>query len=285
MGVRVPRSNRTPWRYLALPGTSEGGTYAGFALARLEAGQSLPLPWSGLEAVVVPLRGAVTAVGGSGERVELRGREDVWETATDVAHLPPGPGRGSAPWTLHAECTAAEVAVGFPPAAAQPAAKPVRVRAEDVSVEERGEGATVRYVRHLYEGDRPAERLLVVEVVTPPGHWSSFPPHRHDEPEPLEEFYYCELRPRTRLGYLHVFDDPEADGRPRQPRDGDEAVGVRHGDLVLVRRGYHTAASPPGGTLYYLNVMAGTARAWSPTFHPAYRDLVVGWDRAPITRP
>ena len=138
-------------------------------------------------------------------------------------------------------------------------------------IERRGIGATEREVRHLYEADRPAQRLLVVEVVTPPGHWSSFPPHRHDEPEVLEEFYYCETRPASRAGYLHVFEDA---GGP------DEAVAVRDGDLCLVRRGYHTAASPPGTTLYYLNVMAGPARTWAPVFHPAYRELVVGWEGA-----
>lgn len=279
MGVRVPSTHRGPWRYLALPGTPEAGGFAGFALAHLEAGQELLLPWSGVETVVVPLRGAVSVSAG-GTAIDLTGRDDVWESPTDVAYLP----RGDAAATARAGGTPADVAFGLAPATQAAEARPRRVAAGEVGVEARGEGATLRHVRHLYEADRPAQRLLVVEVVTPPGHWSSFPPHRHDEPEPLEEFYYCEIRPRARLAYLHVFDDPAADGRPPRPGDTDEAVAVRHGDLVLVRRGYHTAACPPGGALYYLNVMAGADRAWSPTFHPAYRDMVVGWEKAPVTR-
>jgi len=268
----VPRATDAPWRYLAPPGSPEAGVWAGFALVHLQPGEEVALPGPGLETVVVPLRGGVTAGG-----IELAGRADVWAGATDVAYLPPG-----TPWRVRAGRTAADVAVGLAPAEATPATHPFRVPAAGVAIEHRGQGPTGREVRHLYEADRPAQHLLVVEVVTPPGHWSSFPPHRHDEPVALEEFYYCETEPATRRGYLHVFEDPAADGREATGPAPDEALAVRDGDLALVRRGYHTAASPPGTTLYYLNVMAGPDRAWTPVFHPAYRDLVVGWDRAPI---
>lgn len=262
-GIRAPRRPNGIWQYRLLPGTEESGAYAGHVLAHLEDGQEVAVPGPGLEAVVVPLRGGV-AVGG----LELTGRADVWDGPTDVAYLPPGE------WRLRADRGPADVAIGLAPADGSGPARPIHVPAAAIAVEQRGQGATLREVRHLYEGDRPAQRLLVVEVITPSGHWSSFPPHRHDE---LEEFYYCEVAPRTRHGYLHVFDDD-----PAVPVD--EALAARHGDLFLVRRGYHTAACPPGSTLYYLNIMAGTTRFWTPEFHPAYRDLVVGWDRAPIDR-
>lgn len=232
----------------------------------------MDLPGPGWEAVVVPLRGSLEAGG-----IALSGRADVWDGPTDVAYLPAG-----ATHRLRAGAAGAEVAVGLAPAAADAGFAPRRVAAAEVAIEMRGEGATQRQVRHLYEGDRPAQHLLVVEVITPPGHWSSFPPHRHDEPVVLEEYYYCESRPAGRHGYVHIFDDPAADGRPAEGAQ-DEALAMRNGDLALVRRGYHTAASPPGSTLYYLNVMAGPSRSWTPVFHPAYRDLVVGWERAPIS--
>ena len=221
----------------------------------------------------MPLRGGVS-VGG----LRLAGRADVWAGPPDLAYLPPGR------WRLRAEGTA-DVAVGLAPAEVRVGAEPVRVEAGAVTVEQRGREATAREVRHLYPAERPAQRLLVVEVLTPAGHWSSFPPHRHDEPEPLEEFYYCEVRPAGRRAYLHVFEDAEADGRTGGGPELDEALGVRDGDLALVRRGYHTAACPPGTELYYLNVMAGPERTWSPVFHPAYRELVVGWEQAPLAAP
>ncbi len=281
MGIRVAPADDPRWRYLALPGRGGGGDWAGFALAHLEPGAALDLPVTDLEAVVVPLRGAV-AVDGAWGALALAGRSDVWDAPGDLAYLPPA--RAGGPVTrLRAGSAAVDVAVGLAPAGGGPAG-PVHVRASAVATERRGAGVTEREVRHLYEADRPAGHLLVVEVLTPPGHWSSFPPHRHDEPRALEEFYYCEVQPTGRLAYLHVFDDPVADGRPAGGHPVDEAVAARHGDLVLVRRGYHTAACPPGSTLYYLNVMAGPDRSWSPTFHPAYRDLVVGWERAPLAR-
>lgn len=282
LGVRVPATGPAPWGYYAWPGSVAGGRWAGFGTVHLAAGARVPLPGDGLEMVVVPLRGSVGVLGGAQRVIALEGRADVWSGPTDVAYLPPAvPGGG---YVLCSGGQDADVAIGFAPGG--PAAGPaLRVPAADVVIEQRGEGSTVREVRHLYEGDRPAAHLLVVEVITPAGHWSSFPPHRHDEPEPLEEFYYCETRPRARHAYLHVFDDAEADGRVPAGSEQDEAVAVRHGDLVLVRRGYHTAACPPGTALYYLNIMAGPDRAWAPVFHPAYRDLVAGWERAPLARP
>ncbi len=272
--MRVPPADDPAWRYLALPGTPAVGRWAGFALARIDAGHELTVPGPGLEAVVVPLRGGVRVTGPDGT-IELAGRADVWDGPADVAYLSPIPG-GADAYRLSAARGAVEVAVGLAPASPALHPRALHVPAAAVALEQRGAGATAREVRHLYEADRPAARLLVVEVITPGGHWSSFPPHRHDGPQGLEEFYYCEVRPRTRHAYLHVFQE----GPGRTPFDAP--VCARHGDLVLVREGYHTAACPPGGTLYYLNVMAGPARAWTPEFHPAYRDLVVGWEGAPI---
>jgi 5-deoxy-glucuronate isomerase len=277
--VRVSRAGRGSWRYLALPG-GEGGAWAGFALVHLEPGGVAALEAAGLEAVAVPLRGGV-AVSGPWGQLALQGRSDVWSAPTDVAYLP------ATPLRLQAGAAPCDVALGLAPA--DPTADghgARRVDGVEVATERRGVGSTERVVRHLYPAEQPAGHLLVVEVLTPAGHWSSFPPHRHDEaPSALEEFYYCEVRPEARWAYLHVFDDPVADGRASHGDALDAALAVRHGDLVLVRHGYHLAACPPGSTLYYLNVMAGAGRAWTPTFHPACRDLVVGWERAPVASP
>jgi 5-deoxy-glucuronate isomerase len=115
--------------------------------------------------------------------------------------------------------------------------------------------------------DRPAESLLVTEVLTPAGNWSSYPPHKHDIDDPptetyLEETYYHRMaRPEGFAVQLVYTDDHSL----------DEAIQVRDGDVVLVPRGYHPVAAGPGYDLYYLNVMAGPRRRWLVTTDPAHR--------------
>ena len=101
-------------------------------------------------------------------------------------------------------------------------------------------------------------------MLTPPGHWSSYPPHKHDRdamPEEsfLEETYYHRVSPPQGFALQRVYTD-----------DGslDETLVVRDGDTVLVPRGYHTVSAPPGYALYYLNVMAGPVRAWAVANDP-----------------
>jgi 5-deoxy-glucuronate isomerase len=130
----------------------------------------------------------------------------------------------------------------------------------------RGEGGEERFIANILMEAEPAESLLVTEVVTPAGHWSSYPPHKHDtEDLPnealLEETYYHRLRGGSGFAFQRVYTD-----------DGslDEGIVVEDGDVVLVPRGYHPVAGDPRTDLYYLNVMAGPARAWRVTVAPGY---------------
>ena len=114
--------------------------------------------------------------------------------------------------------------------------------------------------------DEPAESLLVTEVVTPAGHWSSYPPHKHDVDDPpretyLEETYYHRVRGAGGFGFQRVYTDD---------RSLDEALAVGDGDVVLVPRGYHPVAAGARHDLYYLNVMAGPVREWCITVDPAF---------------
>ena len=100
--------------------------------------------------------------------------------------------------------------------------------------------------------------MLVVEVITPGGHWSSYPPHKHDrdalpDESYLEETYYHRLKPAQGFAFQRIYTE-----------DGslDEALTVKDGDVVLVPRGYHPVGAPHGYDLYYLNVMAGPKRIW-----------------------
>ena len=125
--------------------------------------------------------------------------------------------------------------------------------------ETRGKGSNTRHVRNiLADTDDRAESLLVVEVVTPAGNWSSYPPHKHDRdafPDEtlLEESYYHRFTPSQGYGVQRVYTDD---------RSLDETMAIHDRDVVLVPRGYHPVGAAHGYTLYYLNVMAGPRRTW-----------------------
>ena len=111
-----------------------------------------------------------------------------------------------------------------------------------------------------------AESLLVVEVVTPAGNWSSYPPHKHDRDalpaeSLLEETYYHRLNPPQGYGMQRVYTDD---------RSLDESISFADRDVVLVPRGYHPVGAPHGYDLFYLNVMAGPARIWRFHNDPAH---------------
>jgi 5-deoxy-glucuronate isomerase len=121
-------------------------------------------------------------------------------------------------------------------------------------------------VRDILPQTEPAASLLVVEVRTPPGHSSSYPPHKHDQDNlphesSLEETYYHRLDPPQGFAFQRVYTDD---------RSIDEALAVEDHDVVMVPRGYHPVIVPHGYESYYLNVMAGPTRAWHFHNDPAH---------------
>jgi 5-deoxy-glucuronate isomerase len=135
-----------------------------------------------------------------------------------------------------------------------------------MSQEVRGEGTNTRYVRNILPETEAADALLVVEVITPSGHWSSYPPHKHDrDASPtetlLEETYYHRLNPASGYAHQRVYTDD---------RSLDETLSAEDRDVVLVPKGYHPVGVPHGYTSYYLNVMAGPLREWHFYNDPAH---------------
>ncbi|SDH76488.1 5-deoxyglucuronate isomerase [Alteribacillus persepolensis] len=136
------------------------------------------------------------------------------------------------------------------------------IKADDIGAEHRGQGSNKRMVHNILPDDHPAANsLLVVEVFTESGNWSSYPPHKHDQdnlPEEsmLEETYYHEQDPGQGFVFQRVYTDD---------RSLDETMTVENGDMVIVPKGYHPVGVPEGYTSYYLNVMAGPKRIWK--FH------------------
>ncbi|HET8568229.1 MAG TPA: 5-deoxy-glucuronate isomerase [Candidatus Limnocylindria bacterium] len=230
--------------------------YVGFEVVRPGTGTRRDL--AGREACVVLLGGSVTIAVPRGPRFELAVRPDPFGGPPRGVYLPPG-----TTFDLEGD---GEVAIGTAPAKRGAALRPLM----EPRLEIRGSGAMERRIHHILMEDQEAESLLVTEVVTPGGHWSSYPPHKHDEDDPpretaLEETYYHRLRDPRGFAVQRVY---TADGLL------DETAAVRDGDLMLVPRGFHTVSAAPGYDSYYLNVMAGPVRRWCVTFDRSHAWLL-----------
>jgi 5-deoxy-glucuronate isomerase len=222
--------------------------YVGFEVVGLGGGRA-ERHTGDRECCLVVLSGTAHVHSAHGDWRDLGGRPDPFSGRPDAAYLPPNTG-----FEVEGD---GEIALCTAPAGS--GAKARVLPGDRVEVEVRGQGAHERTVTPILMGDEAADSLLVCEVVTPPGHWSSYPPHKHDRdamPEEsfLEETYYHRVSPRQGFALQRVY---TADG------ELDETVVVRDGDVVLVPRGYHTVSAPPGYAVYYLNVMAGPVRAWA----------------------
>ena len=228
---------------------SAGWEYVGFEVLKLAGGESTERRAEGEEVCLVPISGACSVSSDLGEWT-IGGREDPFDGPPHALYLPPG-----ADYRVEA---AGELELAVCSAPAEGGVEPFEVRPEEIEVEMRGSGNMEREVRPILMAEREAERLLVVEVLTPNGHWSSYPPHKHDrdalpEESYLEETYYHRVRPRKGFAVQRVYTDD---------RSLNEALVVGDGDVVLVPKGYHPVSAPPGYDLYYLNVMAGPTREW-----------------------
>ncbi|CAM5582327.1 5-deoxy-glucuronate isomerase [Streptomyces aurantiogriseus] len=255
-----------PYDLLVTP-ESAGWGYSGLRILTLRPGETHTLPTGDCEFLVLPLTGSCT-VTTDGKTFELEGRTGVFASVTDFAYLP----RES-----EAQISSAQGGLfALPSARTERGGLPARYgRKEDVPVELRGAGACSRQVNnYCLPGTFEAEQLLVCEVLTPGGNWSSYPPHKHDEARPgveseLEEIYYFQVAGEGGFGYQRVYGTPE--------RPIDVLAEVRSGDTVLIPHGWHgPSIAAPGYDLYYLNVMAGPGqdRAWLICDDPAH-----GWVR------
>ncbi|ROR96721.1 5-deoxyglucuronate isomerase [Salana multivorans] len=242
------------------PGAA-GWSRTGLRVLELSPDVPVTLDLPGTEAVVLPLAGSVT-VGVAGVEHPLAGRASVFDGPSDALYVPPG----------HAPVLTGTGRVAVLTCRSDAIGEVQVVAPGDVAIEVRGRGAVTRLAR-TYTGGAGlrADRLLGVEVITPGGNWSSYPPHKHDvdtETETqLEEIYYFEIAGGDDVdgwGYCQV---TASDERPI-----DVLAEVRTGDVVLVPHGWHgPAIAPPGFDMYYLNVMAGdgASREWLVSYAPS----------------
>jgi 5-deoxy-glucuronate isomerase len=233
---------------------SAGWTYVGFEFYRLKAGERLGA-WTGdREVCLVLVSGKALVEAGNSDFGEIGGRMSPFEGAPHAVYAPAG-----VDWAVEAT-TALELAVCSAPGV--PELYPARRIGPEAHPQfSRGKGSNTRLVTNILPETDPAHALLVVEVITPAGHASSYPPHKHDRDDLpneslLEETYYHRLQPSQGFAFQRVYTDD---------RRLDEAMVVEDGDVVLVPRGYHPVATVHGYDSYYLNVMAGPKRVWK--FH------------------
>jgi 5-deoxy-glucuronate isomerase len=231
-----------------------GWEYVGFQVYSLKPGKTVKKETGNQEVCIVLLSGKANVATRSKRWEGIGERMSVFEKIPPYSiYIPAGD-----QYKVEA-VTDLEIAICLAPGKGT---YPARLIApEDVGVEMRGSGNIERRIHNILPEQKSADSLLVVEVFTPEGNWSSYPPHKHDEdrlPEEsyLEETYYHKINPGHGFAVQRVYTDD---------RSLDETMIVKDGDAVLVPKGYHPVSAPPGYEVYYLNVMAGPIRTWK--FH------------------
>jgi 5-deoxy-glucuronate isomerase len=237
-------------------------------LIRLSKGERhvISLPAEELALVMLGGQAAVRESDRPWER--LGGRVNVFRGMPHTLYLPVG----SQQVEIEALTDSCEVAVCGARATRQfPAAM---IEPSTVEVEIRGGGNATRQINHIIKPDFQADRLLVVEVYTPSGNWSSYPPHKHDVHNPPGEVDLDEI-------YFYKISKPEGFAIQRvYTRDGrrSETLTVRDNEVVLIPEGYHPVVAAHGYDCYYLNVLAGSARSMAASDDPDYAWVRGEWN-------
>lgn len=273
--VHSQPSGDGPGNLLSLPRNLANWEWMSFFVHRLAPGQSHNVLEENEEVAIVILSGKCIADWGEGQH-RIGRRAHVFDGFPYAIYLPVGSHAH-----LQAETTC-EIAECRAPSTAR--LKPQLITPKDVKTSLRGGGNASRQIVDLMPPDFPADKLMVVEVYTPSGNWSSYPPHKHDVHNPptevdLDEIYYYRMDHAG--GYAH---------QRLYTRDGrrDLTLTVHDGDAVLVRDGYHPVVAGHGYNVYYLNCLAGSARQLATTEDPDHAWVRSTWNqvdsRVPMVR-
>jgi 5-deoxy-glucuronate isomerase len=241
---------------------SAGWRYVGFEMHAMTRGAQHAFATGAREICVVVLSGKARVTTADFDSGPIGERADVFSGLPWSVYAPP-----HADVAIEAveDC---EIAICSAPGVGRYPARLIAPGAVETLT--RGKGSNTRHVRNVLPETAAAESLLVVEVITPGGHWSSYPPHKHDrdalpDESLLEETYYHRLLPPQGFAFQRVY---------TEDRSLDETMAVGDGDVVLVPRGYHPVGASHGYDLYYLNVMAGPKRVWRFHNDPAHEWLM-----------
>lgn len=230
-------------------------TYLNFTARTLKKGETWDFDTSDNECAVVLLGGVCSVASSRGEWKNFGRRPDVFSGMPHALYLP-----RQTKFTVTAESAELDFACGWCPATQD--FEPKLVLPENVPIEIRGGGNATRQINGILPSGFPSQRLVVVEVYTPAGSWSSYPPHKHDvhrEAEngdileaDLEEIYFYKIDKPGGFAIQRVYTDDLS---------LNEIAVAENNDIVLVPKGYHPVAAAPGYNVYYLNFLAGSAQS------------------------
>jgi len=249
-----PRAERG--KVISITPQSAGWKHVGFEVHKLAKGESAAAATGEREVCLVLVSGKAKVKAGGQDFGVLGERMTPFEGKPHSVYVP-----GGSDWRVEATTDVTLAVCSAPSTGGRLPAR--RIPPDEMGQETRGKGTNVRYVTNILPETAPADSLLVVEVITPGGHTSSYPPHKHDQDNLpaesfLEETYYHRVNPPQGFAFQRVYTDD---------RSLDEAIVVEDGSVVMVPKGYHPVAAIHGYDLYYLNVMAGPRRTWK--FHNA----------------
>jgi len=263
---------RAGWRYLS------------FEARPVAAGGTLIAAADGQETCLVIVAGRDVTIESDGASWQLEGRSDPFAGLPSALWLPDG-----RPLRVRIAAGDGVVAIARAPRSGRDgvATEPIVVRPQDVVVEIRGAGNASRQINHIVAPAFPADRLELVEVLTPSGNWSSWPPHKHDVDDMpseavLEEVYHYRFRRPQAWAIQRVY---------RADRSRDGIWEVRDGDVVIVPDGYHPFSAAHGDDAYYLNALAGDRRTMACSFDPELDWVRATWEtmepdpRLPLVAP
>lgn len=255
----------SPEETLVVTPESAGFEYLTFRLRKMVRGEKFSSDTGACELGMVVLGGRCSVESSAGSWCDFGSRAHVFDGLPTALYL-----SIETEFTVTAK-TDCEIAFCF--SRAEETYPAHLITPDEIEIEVRGGANATRQINHIIKPDFPAQRLLLVEVYTPGGNWSSYPPHKHDVHNPphevdLEEIYYYKIDRPEGYAIQRVY---TSDGRI------NETLIVRDGELVLIPEGYHPVVAAHGYNVYYLNALAGSAHSMAASDDPDYAWVRGSW--------
>lgn len=258
--------------YIRVIPESAGWELLHFGARKMQIGDQWQYSTGDNELALVILGGNCNVKSSRGEWPNIGRRSDVFSGMPYTLYLP-----RHTKFTVEALSKELDIAYGWVPTHEDH--PPQLVIPKQVNIEIRGGENATRQINGMLPPGFDCHRLVVVEVYTPSGNWSSYPPHKHDVHQEdengnlleadLEEIYFYKIDKPDGYAYQRVYTDD---------RSLDELVMARDNHIVLVPEGYHPVVSAHGYNTYYLNFLAGSAQSLANSDDPQYAWIKDTWE-------